>query len=333
MSCTFYKASYFIRFVIIILPFSIYGQKEQSPGLRATHCMIYDEKNQKVILLDGTYPEIQPASGLSQLWAWDGKNWQQIHDTGPPARYVNSAVYDSKRQKIISYGGRAGKSEIISNNTWEWDGVQWLQMADTSIGRRDHQMMTYDVKRGKTVVFGGGKFPRTTPWARDTWEWDGKKWELKDTAGPLGRVAAMAYHKKSKKVILFGGVGEPPSPGEAQPLYQDTWAWNGKKWKQLSEEGPIERSRFAMCYEDKSNSIIIYGGEDNNNQQLGDMWKWDGKKWAEIKINGASPGKRSLHAMVYDIVRERIVLYGGNCEGKVVNDTWEWDGKQWQEIK
>ncbi|MFN7116591.1 MAG: hypothetical protein ACK4TA_07300 [Saprospiraceae bacterium] len=203
--------------------------------------MIYDEKNKKVVLLNGTYPAIQPASGLTELWTWDGKNWNNINNSnnvnnsGPPARYVSTAVYDTRRHKIISYGGRVGKQETIRGDTWEWDGKKWQAMSDTSIGRRDHAMMAYDVKRGKTVVFGGGKFPRTRPWARDTWEWDGKKWELKDTAGPLGRVAAMAYHKKSKNVILFGGVGEPPVPGQEQPLYQDTWAWDGNKWKKLSE--------------------------------------------------------------------------------------------------
>ncbi len=303
-----------------------------SPGPRATHCLIYDEVNRQVILLDGTYPAIQPESGFSEPWAWNGKTWKRFNGAGPKARYVNSAVYDAKRKKTIIYGGRVGKAETISGDTWEWDGVEWMQMTDSSIGRRDHQMMAYDTGRGKTVVFGGGKFPRTIPWARDTWEWDGKNWVLKDTAGPLGRVASMTYDKKNKMTVLFGGVGEPTGPDRQQPLYQDTWGWNGSGWKKLAEDGPPARSRFAMCYEDASNTIVLYGGEDKG-QQLNDMWRWDGVRWTEIKLHAPSPGKRSLHAMVYDASRRKIVLYGGNLDGKVVGDTWEWDGNEWREMK
>ena len=319
---------------MVLLP--LYGQdnasQKQSPGLRATHCLVYDNKNQTVILLDGTYPAIQAASGFSEPWSWDGKNWKQISNSGPQARYTNSTVYDSKRKRIISYGGRIGKSEIISNELWEWDGMNWIKASDSTIGRRDHPMMAYDVERGKTIVFGGGKYPRTKTWSQDTWEWDGKKWELAHTAGPLGRVGNMVYDKKNKLVILFGGVGEPLSPNGEQPLYNDTWSWNGQVWNKLSDSGPPARSRFAMCYDDNLNAVVIYGGESMK-QQLSDMWKWDGKNWTEIKLHGMSPGKRSLHAMVYDTFRRKIVLYGGNCEGKVVADTWEWDGVEWKEIK
>ena len=125
-------------------------------------------------------------------------------------------------------------------------------------------------------------------------------------------------------------MGEPIVPGGEQPLYNDTWIWNGVKWHKSAESGPPARSRFAMCYEDASNTIILYGGEDKN-QQLNDMWRWDGVKWTEIKLQSPSPGKRSLHAMAYDALRRKIVLYGGNLEGKVVGDTWEWDGKEWRE--
>lgn len=68
--------TYTIVFISSLIHLAAYGQDnaqdERSPGLRATHCMIYDEKIQKVILLDGTYPAIQPISGLTELWAWDG---------------------------------------------------------------------------------------------------------------------------------------------------------------------------------------------------------------------------------------------------------------------
>ena len=35
------------------------------------------------------------------------------------------------------------------------------------------------------------------------------------------------------------------------------------------------------------------------------------------------------HAMVYDIARERVVLFGGSDPGFYVDETWEWDGRRW----
>jgi hypothetical protein len=48
------------------------------------------------------------------------------------------------------------------------------------------------------------------------------------------------------------------------------------------------------------------------------------------------PSARSDHAMTYDSVRSRTILFGGNSPmGNVVvqvNDTWEWDGEFWTQM-
>jgi len=42
------------------------------------------------------------------------------------------------------------------------------------------------------------------------------------------------------------------------------------------------------------------------------------------------PGARWGHALVYDPVRNEIVLFGGSRErGVYLDDTWTWDGKSW----
>ena len=40
---------------------------------------------------------------------------------------------------------------------------------------------------------------------------------------------------------------------------------------------------------------------------------------------------RGYHAMTYDPLRERVVLFGGQAgpASPMLGDTWEWDGKQW----
>ncbi len=301
------------------------------PGLRAMHTLLYHPELRKVILLDGTWPAIQPE--FSQLWSWNGNRWKQIEGVGPRARYVNSVVYDSHRKKIISYGGRVGKKEEILGDTWEWDINGWKLMSDTGAGPRDHLMMSYDTARHRTVLFGGGKYPRSIPWATDTWEWDGTNWKQVATEGPIGRVSAMTFDSKRKEVLLFGGVGEPVRPAVDQPFYKDTWTWDGKTWKKRSDEGPPARARHALCYDPQNEVVLLYGGATTREvAQLGDMWQWDGKNWKEIPLTGPTPGRRSLHAMVFDEARGKLLLYGGNCDGKVMEDLWEWDRNKWTKI-
>lgn len=303
------------------------AQSGRTPGFRTQPSLVFHEPSKAVILVDGTYPAVQP--GAAELWSWKGERWERISVGGPPPRYASAAVYDSRRRRIVSVGGRSGKPEAIRGDTWEWDGENWRLMAEDPAVARDHPMMAYDADRGRTVLFGGGKWPRVLPWAADTWEWDGIRWSQVAATGPSGRVAAMVYDAARKVTVMFGGVGEAPTPGQAQPNFGDTWTWDGNEWRQAATAGPAPRDRHAMAFDSHLNTVLLYGG-GTRAVQFSDMWKWDGLRWSEIPLSGPTPGPRSLHAMAYDPLRRRVVLYGGNRDGKVVDDTWEWDGRRWR---
>jgi hypothetical protein len=190
--------------------------------------------------------------------------------------------------------------------------------------------MAYDESRGKTVMYGGQTADRA--WAKDTWEWDGRKWTKIAAPGPGGRAHfAMVYDSRSKKVLLFGGLGED------RKYYNDTWEWDGKTWQKVSDEGPSPRARHRMTFDSHRGVAVLYGGDGVKTTSgsrfnlLDDVWEWDGRKWAEI--NAPSPGKRFVHAMAYDKQRRRTVLYGGGDGQGTSGETWEYDGKQWVQIK
>ena len=313
-----------------VLPSAQWAEKVQGaaqPGPRSQPALLFHDRLRKLVLLDGTYSAVRPEH--SEIWIWDGRAWALIPSTGPTGRYASAAVYDSRRDRIVSFSGRVGRDERITPDTWEWDGQSWTEMRDTSAGARDHHMMAYDAARGRTVMYGGGPFPRRPgPWATDTWEWDGTAWRQVGASGPLGRVAAMVYDAARRQVLMFGGVGAPVGERREQPNYGDTWSWDGASWRKLSDAGPSPRDRHAMAFDSRAGVVLLYGGETRS-QQFDDMWKWDGRRWSRIALTGATPGKRSLHAMAYDPVRDRTVLFGGNNNGRVVSDTWEWDGRRW----
>ncbi|MGH7599256.1 MAG: Kelch repeat-containing protein [bacterium] len=262
-------------------------QTAMKPSARGGHCFVYDEQLRKVMLLDGYPLPAQPK--LGEVWAWDGKRWELIPGSGPAARFLGGAVYDSRRKKIVLYGGVGGSSspdqpQPMYNDTWEWDGKSWRQMTDISAGTRNHHAMAYGEARGRNVLFGGASShtlpPESWEWASDTWEWDGMKWTPIATPGPSGRVHfAMANDSKRKKVILFGGRDKD------EKRYNDTWAWDGKTWEKISNEGP-PRSNHRMAFDRRAGVILLYGGDEGMTETSSgrrfivreDMWQWDGKQ-------------------------------------------------------
>ncbi len=72
----------------------------------------------------------------------------------------------------------------------------------------------------------------------------------------------------------------------------------------------------------------MFGGSGHSGK-LGDTWEWDGQVWAQmLPVNSPSP--RSGHAMVFNLARGCVFLFGGqDLSGADLNDTWEWNGRNW----
>jgi hypothetical protein len=54
--------------------------------------------------------------------------------------------------------------------------------------------------------------------------------------------------------------------------------------------------------------------------------------WTQKQDIGPRP--RIAHAMVFDVTRQRVVLFGGSSlAGAVFGDTWEWDADSWTQVQ
>jgi len=96
------------------------------------------------------------------------------------------------------------------------------------------------------------------------------------------------------------------------------------------EPSPTPRSHHAMAFDAARGVVVLFGGTGPKGF-LDDTWEWDGSVWTEVTPPAgpdSSPTPRFGHAMVYDPIRHRIVLFGG-IDGPYRADTWEWDGAQW----
>ncbi len=190
--------------------------------------------------------------------------------------------------------------------------------------RRYESAIAFDSDRQVLVMFGG-----ETEVGQDTktWEWDGSRWELKDSGGetsPAGRSdPRMVYDPKRKQTILFGGYGTSNN---------ETWTWNGSHWTKLSPlTSPPARYAQGMVYDSAREVIVMFGGYVFGSGESSDTWEWDGTNWAQITTANTPVGRRGA-GMSYDLARGKVVLFGGYIGSGDAVDTWEYDGKNWNQI-
>lgn len=176
-----------------------------------------------------------------------------------------------------------------------------------------------------------------------TYELDGDVWLDRTvegaTAPPQRTDAAMAYDAARGVALLFGGVGT------GSELLGDTWAWDGREWRELRPPGPLPlpRSGHVMVFDERRGRVVMFGGGriDLVNPPIrNDVWEWDGTRWLERADFGADvPERRIFSSAVYDANEEKVVLFGGCARigsGRVcadaLGDTWRYDGASWEQV-
>ncbi|HET9370159.1 MAG TPA: hypothetical protein VFO19_07915 [Vicinamibacterales bacterium] len=293
--------------------------------------LFYDAARERLLLVGATLPAER--ADLLTLWAWRAPSWSRLPENGPAMRTTTAAAFDTGRGRLVVYGGVGNDTTDRRSDTWEWDGTAWHAMSDRGAGARDHHAMAFDEARGRTMAFGGATAPgsvRPRPLERDTWVWDGARWQLAATSGPSPRSTTMVDDTVRGQVLLFGGVGD------AQRRFADTWAWNGRAWRLITDAGPPARNGHAMAFDRAAGVVLLFGGTSGA-RHFDDLWRWDGQRWSEVRVDGVKPGPRVGAGMAYDATRDRTVLYGGHVRvnGAVRDSTemWEWDRRAWTRIR
>ncbi|MCA8970403.1 MAG: hypothetical protein KDC95_11480 [Planctomycetes bacterium] len=258
---------------------------------------------------------------LAPLLGAQGRWTQQTPSTMPTGRHGLGVVADLRRGVAVMFGGAdvAGSR----NDTWEWNGTNWTQRSPTtSPPPRQQFAMAYDLIRGVTLLFGGA-------YIGDTWQYNGTNWtQLSPTSSPSARCCAyMAFDLRRARIVLFGGYGQ--SAG----MLGDTWEWDGTNWTQVQvANSPSPRCCGSMVYDSKRGVCVLFGGASTLNSDSAETWEYNGTTWTMRTPPTSPSARRGSTLLVYDVSRERTVLFGGGSGGSGnprYNDTWEWDGSYW----
>ncbi len=227
------------------------------PEARFLHAMAFDTSRARVVLFGG---QGEVSGYLQDTWEWDSSNlsWSLRATTGPPARHGHALAYDSRRERLVLFGGFSFGQYL--GDTWEWDGSNWSFRASSGPSPRDRHTMAYDEGRGVTVLFGGDGG------SRDTWEWDGNSWTLRQSQAPMpSPYPRMTYDSSRERVVLFSAPENASSEGSL-------WTWDGADWSLLAVGGPSYRDNAGFVFDAASHHYIVAFGRAPSGLNKADTW-------------------------------------------------------------
>lgn len=307
-----------------------------APSARTEAAMAY--ANGQMVLFGGTVNGSGAGARLGDTWTWDGVDWTLAATTGPTARFDHAMCADPASGNLKMFGGMTQALPSLSgysDELWSWNGSAWTQEASLNAppARRLHRL-AFDTGRNKVLLYGGT--PGGTANFADTWTWDSSVgWsQLSTTNAPSGRHAhSMSYDEVRRDVVVHGG--NVTSLGGTD----ETWALNGPiapqtfDWRPAGSTTPGDRHAHSLSWIPNSQSLLMFGGASPASF-LNEMWRWDGASWSQTPTPATAPSPRGGHFAAYDILRNRLVVFGGiinRQSGACDDETWEWDGVNWSQ--
>jgi hypothetical protein len=91
----------------------------------------------------------------------------------------------------------------------------------------------------------------------------------------------------------------------------------------------------AMIYDPVEHRLVLFGGKNDDNQNLNEVWVFDLEQnaWQKIAVESESPPPSEDHVVIYDPIGYRMILHGGE-DGPPWNNTWTFDlkARRWRDM-
>jgi hypothetical protein len=260
--------------------------------------------------------------------ATDDGVWSLLSFPPPAARVQHAAVYDPVRNRMLVFGGLAGAS--LKNDVWELSLAgtpTWklLAVAGTPPSARRGASAIYDPVRDRMLVYGGA-----APGALgDVWALSlgaSPAWtQLAPTGSPPPSRSGHSaiYDPVRDRMVVFGG--------QSGLTYRnDAWALalaGTPAWSNVAPSGgpPDPRARHSAIYDSVRDRLVVFGGV-NSTGLWGDLWSLSfggTPTWTLLAPAGTPPPPLAGSKAIYDVTRDRMVLFGGDDgSGEPPGTTW-----------
>jgi N-acetylneuraminic acid mutarotase len=273
---------------------------------------------------------------INDTWTFDGSTWHEVSANSPPVARRGAAMAALGGDALM-FGGFNGLTRL--GDTWKFDGSTWIVQANQATPPPPRDYASMATLNGSAVLFGGvlhgildldaGSMYE----GNDTWIFDGAQWSEKTVANPPPIRDSASMATLGGRIVLFGGI--MVSPPATVVVYDDTWAFDGSSWTQLTVASPPP-ARSSASLAALGNQLVLFGGQDTQGNPLNDTWLFDGTNWSSATALTA-PGARYDASVA--AIGGKLILFGGcsasdssgNCTTQPT-DLWSFDGATWTEL-
>jgi hypothetical protein len=137
------------------------------------------------------------------------------------------------------------------------------------------------------------------------------------------------YDPVRDRMVVFGGYYYDGTPH----FLNDVWALSldgTSAWTHLTPTGapPVGRELHSAIYDPVRDRMVVFGGYENSGSDVNEVWALSlagTPAWTELAPTGTPPSARESHSSIYDPVRDRMVVFGGNhYDGSdhYLNEVW-----------
>ncbi|MEQ1831505.1 MAG: kelch repeat-containing protein [Candidatus Eisenbacteria bacterium] len=307
---------------------------EVRPLARNGPCMTYDAVRDRFVMFGG---------GVSDTWSLaigTDTTWTVVQPdlSGPFRLYGAALVHDARRGRLLRFGGHnhfiihGTVFSYESNELWEI-GTQpyelWTLVRAGTLPGMAGMSVLVDPGADRLVTLGGYSL-QTLEWG-STWSLsldpaDTTGWQPLTVAGdvpPARTMQAAAADPVARRIAVFGGRTPTGALGDSWLLdLHEPATWTRLDSTQAS---PPPRYGHGMVYDSVGERMLLFGGRDDAGHTYGDLWQLSltgTPAWSPVDLP-PGPGPRSHGALVYDSLRQRLVLFGGrDSNGVALRDTW-----------
>ena len=308
-----------------------------SPSPRHGHCMAFDPRIGKVILVGGT-TDVAKTDGtagttptvLADTWSWDGTVWTQLGAL-PVATTDGALAFDTAQQQMVLFGGDDAVGNVLDTallfNDSAWS-VEPPQVPTPTA--RDSSTLTMSPDGESLMLFGGDNQGVAS---NDTWLRDGSGWALAiaghSTSTDTNPVPQLAYDQTRGRTVRL------ISDFATQNEQWSTWEWDGIDWNRVGAMNS-RATIGALVYDPSKRDVMFLGSSTTNTAAAMETWGWDGTTWTQLTPHDAPTG-RNAPAVAADPLVGGVLLFGGsilqnNSGPSTANDTWLWDGTDWNQL-
>ena len=295
---------------------------------------------------------------IDNLWSWNVATTAFTDLTPatrpaawPAARAGAGLVYDGTRGKLVLYGGMSGAD--ARRDIWEWDPAAgaWADRTASGVSPTGDALPagvawpTPDFWSGDRlfVVPGQGRLvlldsaDLVSIGQSGAWLWDGQHGTW--TEPKVGTPPALWPASESDAVSTAWDADD-------RALYltqaSQLWRWTADdgRWKVIAwhSGGGAPNSLPSLdgaviAYDPKARQVVLFGGYVNTDGTTtgaltDDLWRWN-PATSQLSLvsrpaGAVWPEPRRYHAMAYDPVRQRVLLFGGS-KPEASNELWALD--------